>query len=89
MYHLRQEPRVVRCQADLEELGLGWYASPWDAEMAEAREVQYEGKGGIPRPVKPLMVIDGQTVDNLMPSDWIQRVKDEFLQRKELRNGHG
>ena len=89
VYHLNQPPRIVRCQADLDELGLGWYASPWDAQLAEGYEAQYEGKGGVPRPAKPLMTIEGVEVDDLMPSDWIQRVKAEFLQRKELRNGHG
>lgn len=89
MYHLHQEPRIVLCQADLRELGLGWYASPWDAQLAEGYEAQYEGKGGVPRPTKPLMLIDGEAVDDLMDADWIERVKQDFLHQKEMRNGHG
>lgn len=84
MYHLAAEPHLCLCEADVAELGLGWYDSPWDAQLAEAYEVQFEGKGGVPRPRKA-PVVAGPRMDDWSPN-W-DKIKSDFLKAKELRNG--
>lgn len=53
MYHVDAAPngRVVLCEADLDELGPGWYHTPQEAHHATGYETQMHGRGGVPKRV--------------------------------------
>ena len=57
VYHFLKGQRLVGSEWELKELGWGWYDSFRDAELAEGRDIQFAGRGGIRR--KQLPAVNG------------------------------
>lgn len=64
VYHVNQPSREVRCQADLDDLGIGWWDTPQEAKLQDALGTQYEGRGGIAKPTQALAVIPDPAPSN-------------------------
>lgn len=81
MYHFWKGQRLVRSEADLKELGWGWYPSLRDAEYAEGRDVQFAGRGGVRRRNLP-SELNGQHAEFVPVGPSKEELKEDFLRSR-------
>jgi hypothetical protein len=86
-YKMGQPRRLVGSEWELQEMGFGWFDTPYDSQLAEGYEYQFAAKGGVRRHNLPSALPQVATSGDAY-AEVRAAAREQFLRAQRARGVH-